>query len=62
MEYIDIFVLSGLLYSEKSLVWLMVFSATFNNIQLYRGSQFYWWRKPPSCLNLLTSFITQCCI
>ena len=24
----------------------MVFNATFNNIQLYRGSQFYWWRKP----------------
>jgi len=23
----------------------MVFNATFNNIQLYRGSQFYWWRK-----------------
>ncbi len=25
-------------------VCLMVFSATFNNI--YRGGQFYWWRKP----------------
>ena len=24
----------------------MVFNATFNNFQLYRGSQFYWWRKP----------------
>jgi uncharacterized protein YeeX (DUF496 family) len=23
-------------------VCLMVFSATFNNIQLYRGGQFYW--------------------
>jgi hypothetical protein len=23
----------------------MVFNATLNNIQLYRGSQFYWWRK-----------------
>ena len=23
----------------------MVFNATFNNIQLYRGGQFYWWRK-----------------
>jgi hypothetical protein len=22
-----------------------VFNATFNNIQLYRGGQFYWWRK-----------------
>ena len=27
-------------------VWFMVFNATFNNIQLYRGGQFYWWRKP----------------
>jgi phage terminase large subunit GpA-like protein len=26
----------------------MVFTATFNNkiFQLYRGSHFYWWRKP----------------
>jgi hypothetical protein len=24
----------------------MVFIDTFNNIQLYRGSQVYWWRKP----------------
>ena len=24
----------------------MVFTATFNNIQLYRGGLFYWWRKP----------------
>jgi hypothetical protein len=24
----------------------MVFNATFNNIQLYHGGQFYWWRKP----------------
>jgi hypothetical protein len=28
------------------MVWVMVFSATFNNIlQLYRGCQFYWWKK-----------------
>jgi hypothetical protein len=28
--------------------WFMVINATFNNIsvQLYRGGQFYWWRKP----------------
>jgi len=24
---------------------LLVFSATFNNISIYRGGQFYWWRK-----------------
>jgi hypothetical protein len=24
----------------------MVLNATFNNISVYRGSQFYWWRKP----------------
>ena len=24
----------------------MVFNDTFNNIKLYLGGQFYWWRKP----------------
>jgi hypothetical protein len=24
----------------------MMFHATFNNISVYRGGQFYWWRKP----------------
>jgi len=29
------------------LIWFMVFDATFNNILvIYRGGQFYWWRKP----------------
>jgi hypothetical protein len=43
---------------------LMVFNATLNNISLYRGGQFYWWRKPrtrrkPStCRKSLTNFIT----
>ena len=27
-------------------VCLMVLNATFNKISLYRGGQFYWWRKP----------------
>ena len=27
-------------------LWLMVFNATFNNISVCRGGQFYWWRKP----------------
>jgi hypothetical protein len=36
--------------------------------QLYRGSQFYWWRnqstqkKPPTCRKSLTNFITLCFI
>jgi hypothetical protein len=25
--------------------------------QLYRGGQFYWWRKPPTCHKSLTNFI-----
>ena len=29
------------------LVWFKVFNATFNNVSvIYRGCQFYWWRKP----------------
>ena len=24
----------------------MVFDVTFNNISIYGGGQFYWWRKP----------------
>jgi hypothetical protein len=27
-------------------------------LQLYRGSQFYWWRKPLTCRKSLTNFIT----
>ena len=31
---------------------LLCSTATFNNMSVYRGGQFYWWRKrkkPPSC-------------
>ena len=28
------------------MVGVMVFNATINTIQLYRGGQFNWWRKP----------------
>jgi len=27
------------------LVWFMVFNATLNKFQVYRGGKFYWWRK-----------------
>jgi hypothetical protein len=27
-------------------------------LQLYRGGQFYWWRKPPTYRKSLTHFIT----
>ena len=30
--------------------------------QLYRGAQFYWWRKPPTCRKSLPNLITSCCI
>ena len=33
------------MYKVFSLFWFMVFDATYNNIHLNSGSQFYWWRK-----------------
>jgi hypothetical protein len=27
--------------------------------QLYRGGQFYWWRKPQACRKSLTNFISH---
>jgi len=31
---------------------VMVFNATFNKIELYRGDQFHWWRKPEKTTDL----------
>jgi hypothetical protein len=35
-----------LTFLDKVSVRFMVLGATFQNFQLYRDSQLYWWRKP----------------
>ena len=43
---------SAMTTSYDTIQWLVMYSfsmvlkATFNNMSLYHGSQFYWWRKP----------------
>jgi len=34
---------------SKVRVRVMVLNSTFNNISVIAWSQFYWWRKPPTC-------------
>ena len=33
-------------FYQFGLLRVMLFNVTFNNILVYRGGQFYWWKKP----------------
>jgi hypothetical protein len=48
-KFIKLYCVITLYYLHLELVlvyWFMVFNATLTIFQLYRGGQFYWWRKP----------------
>ena len=40
-------------------VWLVCLTPLSTIIQLYRGGQFYWWRKPQTCRKSLTNAMNE---